>query len=273
MPASIPGGKGYVFVCYLDDSDNDQGNAITLAGYVASLENWRVYEDRSRQIYNSYGVGDVLHAMEFNGSKPPFKGWSVARKLSLINELLSCSGFSLGVSMSLDKASFQRNKENPAIGPNMSPLGLAFSIIMHQLVRRNPLAGFIQSSGLSFVIESGHKNNSGLERYFHKFKDNPLFLDCLQSISFVDKLDSRAIHLADMLAFYSRRQAALDMSYRRVGLDAATNRYLQLMTSKFPHLLTASNIDHITPAQPEEADTAWFPVPINYRDLKRQDPV
>ena len=64
----------------------------------------------------------------------------------------------------------------------------------------------IRQHGVSFLVESGNANNAELEKQFHAASQLPAFEGCLRSISFISKNSCRAIQLADLLAFYTRRQ-------------------------------------------------------------------
>ena len=91
---------------------------------------------------------------------------------------------------------------------SMSPIGVCFSAIMSRIVA-NPdhhFAAAIKQQGVSFLIESGNRNNAEIEKFFHQMADKSTFEGTLRSIKFIRKASCRAIQLADFFAFYSRRQ-------------------------------------------------------------------
>ena len=253
------------FAAYVDDSDAVQSSVITLAGYMASLIGWERYEEHSRRIYDRFEIGDVLHAKEFHGTKPPFKTWTFAKKLTFLDLLFENHPLQWGVAVSISKKQFAAMKEHPAIGPNMSPFGLAFGSILHTLVRGNPIGGIVQAEGLSVIVESGHRNSGDMERTFHHYKKHEMFSGALRTISFDDKNSARALHLADLLAFYSRRHHSLENA--NPSIIVPYGRMLKKLASKLPHSLKLLNTGgKPVKADPQEAgDAQWFPVPLASR--------
>lgn len=195
-----------MFVCYLDDSDAELSSVATLAGYVASLDEWREFEDKVSPVFENYEV-DILHAIDLFGTKKCFDGWSVLKKQSFINELYKIAGEHVlfGISMSRRKSAHKRwirqNKKNSS----MSAYGVCFAAIMHTVCYKINISEIIRENGLSFIVERGHKNNAEIERYFYKFNNHAVYKGIALTISFVGKTNSRAIQLSDMFAFYSRR--------------------------------------------------------------------
>lgn len=55
---------------------------------------------------------------------------------------------------------------------------------------------------------SGHKNNSEIEKRFHKASKSESYSGIARSITFASKHSCRAIQIADLSAFYSRRFSA-----------------------------------------------------------------
>ena len=60
--------------------------------------------------------------------------------------------------------------------------------------------------GVSFILEHGHGNNAEVEQGFQNVRQQHKLEGVLRSLSFHAKQDSRAIQLADLYAYYSRRQ-------------------------------------------------------------------
>lgn len=199
-----------MFVCYLDDSDDNQSSVLTIAGYFGSLENWELFEARAEPICQSYGV-DILHAKDFHHSKGAFKGWSLIKKRTFIDELYGPIEdlIDFGISRSVRKESYRQRKKETGRNAGMSAYGVAFASIMFTIVRGNSESERIRNEGVSFVVESGHNNNAEIEQYFHKMKSHAKFEGAIRGLTFSGKAESRAIQLADFYAFYSRRHAAL----------------------------------------------------------------
>src|SRR5687767_9168351 len=75
-----------VLVSYLDDSGTDKrASVVTMAGYVASLKDWRRFESRARQFLRREKV-ELLHAKEFQDRAGSFRGWGVAKQLAFVTE-------------------------------------------------------------------------------------------------------------------------------------------------------------------------------------------
>ena len=222
-----------MFVCYLDDSDAEQSSVMTLAGYTASLENWEKFEKRADRLLNSYGV-PILHAKEFQDTKGAHKGWSQVKKNAFIDGLygIAAATVTVGLSRSAQKKTFRARQLETGINPWMSAYGYAFGSIIHTLTRGSSLSAQIQKEGLSFVVESGHKNNAEIEQFFHKVKNQEIYKGILRSFAFSGKAESRAIQLADFYAFFSRRHAAkLDVHNGKVILPP------EKMYGRFVHRL------------------------------------
>ena len=58
---------------------------------------------------------------------------------------------------------------------------------------------------MAFILETGHQHNPDAERCFHTVRKKFGLESRLRSISFVGKENCRAIQMADLLAFYSRK--------------------------------------------------------------------
>ena len=64
----------------------------------------------------------------------------------------------------------------------------------------------IRAVGVSFVLECGHENNTEARLLFQEVRRRHGLEGVLGTISFHAKQDSRAIQLADLFAYYSRRR-------------------------------------------------------------------
>jgi hypothetical protein len=65
------------------------------------------------------------------------------------------------------------------------------------------------TEGVAFVLECGHENNPEAEKEFYWVREHYNLQGVLRSISFVPKDSCRAIQLADLIAFYSRRDGVV----------------------------------------------------------------
>ncbi|CAN7459916.1 DUF3800 domain-containing protein [Bradyrhizobium sp. LjRoot220] len=196
-----------VFECYLDDSGTSGLPIVTMAGFLAPIEAWEELEPKWDSILSSFNV-DVFHSKEFYSTKPPFKTWTRVKKLSFADELFSAShGRIFGASVSVSVDEIARLKKIDPGYSDMSPMGVAFSSILMKLVTDEQFGPSAKERGISFLVETGNRNNAEIDQYFHKMAVLPVFEGCLRSISFIPKRHCRAIQMADFYAFFSRRQS------------------------------------------------------------------
>ena len=144
----------------------------------------------------------------------------------------------------------------------MSPYGLAFSIILHTLVRGTPLGGLIQAAGLEIVVEDGHRNNGDIARCFEASKRAEVYAPVLRAIGFATKKSCRALHLADLLAFYSRRRHSMESAHPTLRIPK--HAVLAKITQKVPHTsrLIRRGGTVSEAAEPTAGDSSWLPVPL-----------
>ena len=119
-------------------------------------------------------------------------------------------------SVSVRKGKYQaRRKESRAQGmEKCTPYAYCFRVLCDRLLSESnswvsgtirQVRAAIQAEGISFILERGHKNNSEVKLLFREVRQRHNLEGVLESISFQAKHDSRAIQLADLFAYYSRR--------------------------------------------------------------------
>jgi hypothetical protein len=224
-----------VFQCYLDDSATTDLPVITLAGFLAKLENWEALEPKIDSIMNGAGV-PVFHAKQFHDTKRPFKNWSGIRKRSFAEEIFTAThGQIHGFSVTIRKKDFlEARRQNPQSFGRMSPLCVCFSSIAMKIVTDPELESVLKEHGLAFLLERGNPHNSGIDRFFHdNMVKHVAFEGIFRGISLVPKDHCRAIQLADFFAFYSRRQMR---NHIRLGgkLALPACPYLEIMKKHGP---------------------------------------
>ena len=190
----------------------------TLAGYVARNTSWALFERSVEPVFKEFGV-ELLHARDLHNTDRDFKGWSRSRKeefVSSVYELAMIPHVPLGLTISVEKKNYEaQRKESRARGDQRrTPYTYCLNVLCNRLLSdKNSWSSAvirqvreaIHSEGLSFVIESGHENNAEAKRSFEDTKrQNPLE-GVLRAMSFETKRDSRAIQVADLFAYYSRR--------------------------------------------------------------------
>lgn len=230
---SISPEKRHVLVldCYLDDSDDKDDPAIVMAGYLSSLSSWAIFEDRARPFLDAHGV-EHLHAMDFHNRRKWFKGWEYPKRAKFLTELYEilrpCVVLAIGVATY--KNQHKKRKTELRLSNQQSPYGFCFSVILSKLFEdRGVKLRLSRGSDLSFIIEEGNKHNAGVFESFQRIKKQHK-LDKAKSMTFADKESSIAIQMADMYAFYLRREvAAIERAGRqRVSFDPM----FQIMTNK-----------------------------------------
>lgn len=206
-PCAGPDGRALVFVCYLDDSDNDTGPIMGIGGYVALAEGWREFERAAPSLLGEFNVR-TIHGVDFHHSRGDFSGWGRDTKLRFIDRLYA--EFSkigpLGVSTIVEKRYYSTLRARPGFR-NLSPLGAAFASTVSKFVvtelRDVDPDGDIP---LSIIVESGNRNSGNLVRYFNWLKGSQEYFGRrLATISFVNKRDCVAVQMADFLAYNIRR--------------------------------------------------------------------
>jgi hypothetical protein len=211
------GGLIFVLACYLDDSDATISKVETIAGYVAQEEGWLRFELLAEGICRRYEV-DLIRGNDMENRKKSFGDW----KLPKIERFLEEVGFAMrgnilfGISRSIGKEHYKKfkravlklDREHQRSFANLSGYGFCFGNIALEL-KVNEQFGVseqIQSEGIAYMLESGSKNNPDIMRYVaSERKHGNLHVNT--TASEVDKRSCRAIQVADLYAFYSRRRA------------------------------------------------------------------
>lgn len=200
---------------------------------MGSVGNWEILEPRLDAILNRYDIR-VFHSKEFHDTKGPFSKWSKIKKRTLVEELFEAAhGRIYGYSMTARKSAFEEAKKKTGRFARMSPYGMCFSAIMTRIIRDKEISRLIDKHGISFLVESGNNNNQEIEQFFNRMANQPAFSGALRSISFVAKDSCRAIQLADLFAFYSRRHMRdADRFSGQLYLPLVT--YLQIIQKRVP---------------------------------------
>jgi hypothetical protein len=198
-----------VLVGYLDDSGKDTQNRITaLAGYLATDEQWRAFEQEVEPWFGEFKV-NVLHTMDLHKTKGEFRGWSVLKKQAFVARI--CQVMSrhamMGVSVSAVKETYRSHKAKRALSRRQttSPYAWCLNWIIDNTLRSTVVGKEANINGLALILECGNEHNTEAEQSFYEIRDQHQLEGILRSISFVPKEKCRAIQIADLLAFYSRR--------------------------------------------------------------------
>jgi hypothetical protein len=112
----------------------------------------------------------------------------------------------LGLSMSVLKTKY-RKRSAESVRKHVTPFAYCFQALFNQVLNDVRVGKSANTDGVAFIIETGNQHNGDAERSFNAVRKKYALQNVLRSTSFVGKDDSRAIQMADLLAFYSRRQS------------------------------------------------------------------
>jgi Protein of unknown function (DUF3800) len=196
-----------VLVCYLDDSGKDPQNRITtIAGYAASDEQWKAFEIEVEVWFTEFNV-KIFHAKDLHNTDGEFAEWSRLKKQAFVARL--CQAMShhlqLGVSMSAAKETYATRASESDRKRTVTPYTFCFNVIIDWLLRDIRVGGAANTEGVALILECGHENNPEAEQCFYDVRALHKLESVLHSISFIPKDRCRAIQMADLIAFYSRR--------------------------------------------------------------------
>ena len=227
-------------MCYLDDSGKDPQNRITtVAGYIATEEQWRAFEIEVEPIFGNYDV-NVLHAKDLHHTDGCFEDWSVLKKQAFVARI--CTVLShhvpVGVTMSALKETYGSRAKESNRKRTVTPYTFCHNVIVDWILRDVLVGRLAHTEGLSFVLERGHQNNVEAEQNFYDVRKLHGLEGVLRSIAFVPKENCRAIQMADLLAFYSRRHG-VEMEKTTVNERARAHRspgtMMNIITERVPH--------------------------------------
>lgn len=200
-------------VCYLDDSGNKADSISTLAGYIAPARDWRNFELRARELFDAIEL-PYLHTKDLHMRRGEFKGWTrehTAKFANAFYQVLDQHAYA-GFEFSVLKSTFESKKSVYNVEHRSSPFGFCLHGIVDRLVKDEGVkdALGLPDVNLSFVVESGNKNEGDILRRFNNIrKHDP---ERFVSISFEPKKKFIALQAADFLAYFCRRLRTKDPS-------------------------------------------------------------
>ena len=198
-------------VCYLDDSGNKDDSISTLAGYIAPAHNWCDFEVCARELFDANELSH-LHTVHLHMRRGEFKGWTREQTADFVRAfygILDQHVFA-GFEFSVLKSTFESKKSVYNVEHQSSPIGFCLHGIVDRLVKDEGVkdALGLPDVNLSFVVESGNKNEGDIRRRFNIIqKQDP---ERIVSISFETKKEWIALQAADFLAYFCRRLRTKD---------------------------------------------------------------
>lgn len=229
-----------MLVCYLDDSGKDPQNRITtIAGYAATEEQWRAFEEEVEPIFAEYNV-KVLHTKDLHDTDGEFKGWKVLKKRAFIAKL--CRTMSrhvlLGISMSALKEMYMSRAAESDRKRTVTPYTFCSNVIIDWILTDSRVGRIANIDGVTFILECGNENNAEAEWNFNEVRRQHNLEGILRPLIFVSKGSCRAIQMADLFAFYSRRHGILMEKApigERLRVQRTPGAILNIITERVPH--------------------------------------
>ena len=227
-----------MLVCYLDDSGKDPQNPITtLAGYIARDTEWELFETGAEKWFTEFKVG-VLHAKDLHDGNRDFAGWPVLRKHAFVSRICQTRNrhIMMGLSMSALKGVYEMRAAESGRKRTVTPYSFCFEVIMDWILRDIRIGHLSNTEGVALILECGHDNNAEAEQEFYAVRKLHKIEHLLHSIRVVPKESCRAIQLADLLAFYSRRDGIAMYNARQEGKEVhPVDTMIKIIVENLPH--------------------------------------
>jgi hypothetical protein len=199
-----------VLACYLDEARTDKESAITtVAGYVGACPDWLTFEAAADQICKDHNVA-VIHGVDFHHGRKSFKGWGSVEKEKFTSQLQEAikPAATMGITQSSVVADFEKVKKEYKVAQQESVYGHCFRRIVG-IVLDDPVVRFwfneMPGADVHFILEEGCKNRPDVERIWDELKRISPMRGRLSALTFAPKDSTRALQMADFLAYHSRR--------------------------------------------------------------------
>jgi hypothetical protein len=189
-----------MFTVYFDASGSGtQGEALSVAGFIARTEDWLRFEKSWQIVLNAYKV-KALHMKEFAPGSGEFASWKddKKRRREFMQDLINVVGNKCLNSFvsCIMLAPFRELDKEYCLSEVHKPLALAGTTCIDKVVhwaKRNKVA----DERIAYMFEDGDKDKGDLMRFSEKlFNYVPNFLKKHQSVAF---------QAADLLAYEHRR--------------------------------------------------------------------
>ena len=194
-----------MLIFHLDDSGEKREPIQTLAGYVSTAQSWLEFEQEARTYFNLHSVPYVT-AKEMYHRKKVFEGWSSIETRKFAEGLFAILGkhSPKGFEFSVLRHHFNEKKKSLDLRKEGSPIAFCFSGFASRLLQDENVIDILKLKDvdLSFVIESGHRNQNNIRNNFDRFRARSA---AFRSLEFEDKKKLIALQVSDFLAFFCRR--------------------------------------------------------------------
>jgi Protein of unknown function (DUF3800) len=226
-----------VLYSYFDDSGTDGASpAAIMAGYVAHMADWKKFERQTGTLFESEGIQPFFRAKLFDHNQKQFKGWTEDRKLAFARRWYGLAKKHLmrGVSAGVVKSDFIAGRAINRKIPVPSTPAYCLQLALINLCADGAVWREIEKYGLYLVVETSSPSvDAGIRDTFGGIVGINRLEKHLRSIAFAKKDHSRALQLADYLAYYSHRFALTAMHDSHEGhsefLDIAQSNVTTIM--------------------------------------------
>jgi hypothetical protein len=224
-----------IITAYFDESGTHAGAPLTaMAGYVADEQQWLQFNARVGDLFAQFGI-QKFHLVDLRNTREDFAGWSVDRKIGLIDELQHVANESLehGIVAFLSEENYQKHYcalDWPPRARRDTKYCLLFRACMAitvDSVLGTQRWAIGEEPELRVVLEDGHRNAGDVQRFYEatrrRFGGNSRGL---AGLSFATK-DCLPIAAADLIAGsaltretggkligVAKHQTKADVSYR-----------------------------------------------------------
>jgi Protein of unknown function (DUF3800) len=198
-----------ILTAYVDESGTHGPSPVSaMAGYVGSPRQWRKFEKRVGKLFRRYRV-DIFHAIDVKRGDGCFRGWSVDRKISFMDEfgVINNETLEFGFSAVLrndDYDKFYAKKVWPKKVVQDTRYGVLFRAIFASMVSGCGNVPVWRESGkLHMVLESGHRNSADALRLYDlcHSKVSSRAQQALAGVAFKTKTECLPLAAADYFAY------------------------------------------------------------------------
>jgi hypothetical protein len=142
----------------------------------------------------------------------------------------------LGLAAGAVKETYKKRAKERGRKRTVTAYTFCFNLLIDWILTDVRIGKEANTDGVCFKLESGHENNRELEKQFYDIRERHKLEHALRSICFVPKDNCRAIQVADLIAFYSRRHGAVLESVQGAqSSKISPGTMLNIMTERIPH--------------------------------------